>query len=93
MLLNKIKGRRGASDQATTAIFVVVILVLIGALAPVALTSFFNQNQNGSFTCEVFNDTSGVCIIPTSVPGWVPSVLGILATVAFIYIIWRATKK
>lgn len=40
----KMKSRRGASDKVGTMIGVVILLILIGVLAPIALVGLFNSS-------------------------------------------------
>jgi hypothetical protein len=77
--------KKGVGGGVTTAIAVVVLLILISAMAPTALVGLFNST---AFRC-----VGGNCSIPTGVPAWVPPALGALGAIAFVYLIWRAASK
>ena len=65
------------SSKAIDALIgVVILLILVAYLAPTALKGLFNTTQYNM----------------THVPTWVPTVLGIMGAVAFIYLIWRAVE-
>ena len=76
LLIAQKKGQ--SNTKVDNLILVVIILVLVAQLAPIALVTFWNGTG--------VNDTW------FGVPAWVPTTLGLLAVVAFIYIIWRAAQ-
>lgn len=67
---------------------VVVVLVLVGALVTTALIPLFNSS---SFV-DVYNSTGDVSG-STGIGAWVPTTLGIIGVVAFIFVILRVAGK
>lgn len=74
--------KKGASG-IKALVGVVVLLILIAYLAPSALVGLFNSSN---FIYIGGNASAG----STGVPTWIPSILGILGVVAFIYIMLDA---
>lgn len=77
--------KKGASG-VKALIGVVVLLILIAYLAPTVLVGLFNTS---AFSYIGGNESLGL----TGVPIWVPTVLGILGVVAFVYIMLDAANK
>ena len=80
------ENKRGATAAVTTAIGVVVLLILISALAPTALVGLFNTS---AFNPSLVNSS----LTNTGVPAWIPVALGALGAIAFVYLIWRSFSK
>ncbi len=72
-------AQKKGEGKMNNLILVVVILILVAQLAPTALIPFWNTS-------------GGVNSSWYGVPAWVPTTLGLLAVIAFLFIVWKAAQ-